>query len=123
MQTYQRAHFASQQGPGSPRTASPQEILCAIDRLAADIKRDSMSPMYGVWALNALATKLQMRITTTVTASNDPVEGIDNVGNFLVVEFASALDRHPDQTAQVLAATMQVIDRIVAEVKKRGMAR
>ena len=119
MQTQTRADPGCTTRP-KPDTASPHEIATVIDHLAARIKADGNGDIFGLWAVATLASKLG--ITTGLSASTDPVEVIEDLGFWWRAAISTALDEHPDRVADILKAGMTVIQKIVADVRKRGLA-
>lgn len=120
MQSQPRARTAGPECASIPRMASLDEVLRAIDRLAATIKSDTATPMYGLWAAKALADRLD--VTSALSGSSDRVDVIADLGNDWVRAIGRALDEHPGRTPETLRAAMGVIERVVEEVRRRGLA-
>ena len=121
MQQQHRAHVAAKAGRGRQHTASPQEILAAIDQLVARLQRTGAgADRYAAWAVATLANRLN--IISPLSVSTDPIGIVHDLGVAWATEFATALDEHPDQTAQVLRAAMSAIQQVVDEVRQRGLA-
>ena len=119
MQTDPRAHIASQARPGRPHTASPQAVLAAIDGLAAVIKNDAVSPMYALWAVRALADRLD--IAVALAGSSDRVEVVTDLGDSWAAEVSKALD-DPAQVAKALRSASATIRKVADDVQRRGLA-
>ena len=114
-----RTHLAAKAGPGRPHTASPQTVLAAIDGLAAAIKNDRASPMYGLWAVRALADRLD--IAAALSGSTDCVEVITDLGDSWATEVSKALD-DPAQVATALRSASATIRKVADDVQRRGLA-
>ena len=95
-------------------------MIAAIDRVVACVRGDTDADLYGAWAVATLASRLN--ITCALSASTDPGEVVSDLGGAWATEFATTLDEHPDQTAQVLRAAMSAIRQVVDEVRQRGLA-
>lgn len=120
MQHQHRAHHAAQVGHGRPHTASPQDVIAAIDRVVACVRADADTGVYSAWAVATLASRLN--ISAALSASTDPVEVVRDLGDSWATEISTMLTEHPDQTAQVLRAAKAAIERVVEDVKRRGLA-
>ena len=120
MQHEHRAHIPSQARPVRLHAASPQDVIAAIDRVVACVQGDTAADLYSAWAVATLARKLN--ITCALTASTDPIGIVHDLGVVWATEFATALDQQPGRTAETLRAAKAAIERVVEDVKRRGLA-
>lgn len=120
MQHQNTTYCAEEVGPGRPQTVSPLDLISAIDQVVVLVQGDGNADIYAAWAAATLARKLN--ITSVLSPSTDPAGIVHDLGTGWAAGFAAALDRHPDQTAQLLRAAKAAIEQVMAAVKLRGFA-
>ena len=98
----------------------PVEIAEVIDRLAERIRRDGNGDIYAPWAVATLASNLG--VTVAIASSTDPVGVVRDCGEDWVDEIGRALDGYSGDVADVLRVAYAAIERIVGEVRRRGLA-
>jgi hypothetical protein len=100
---------------------TPQDIGDMIDHLAADIAGGDDADILGPWAVATLAAKLDL--TVAISSSTDPVEIVRDLGDAWVAEFARGLDDvSPAEVPEVLRAAQAAIEKVLEEVRARGLA-
>ena len=120
MQNQHRANLPALARPGRQHTASPQDVIAAIDRVVACVQGDTDAVLYAAWAVTTLASRLN--ITCALSTSTDPIGIVHDLGVAWAAEIGTALDQQPGRRAETLLAAKAVIEQVMADVKSRGLA-
>lgn len=93
------------------------DLTDAIARLAAIAERHPKE--LRIWSVAALASRLGLVVV--VTPGGDALEAITEVGTAFVDHVIERLDDEPDEQGEALRAAWQVVERLVADVRRRGL--
>lgn len=115
-----RANFACSARTSTMDTLSPVEIAEVIDTLAARIRTDGNADLLGPWAISRLSAKLG--VTVAISSSTNLVEVVEDLGDAFGGAIRTVLDEHPGEVVEVLRAAKAVIEGVVEDVKRRGVA-
>ena len=98
-------------------TQRPLEV--AIANLAA-IAEDHPEEL-RIWSVAALASRLGLVVVVTPGGAEHDVEAIAEVGTAFVDQVVQRLDDEPDEQGETLRAAWEVVDRLVADLRRRGL--
>jgi len=98
-----------------------QPLEAALEQLAATVEAEHHPDEMALWAVAALASRLD--VTFALSNESAPLSALEEVGVEWAEQVIEKLDAHPGQQADTLRVAWAVVQRLVEDVRRRGLRR
>ena len=92
----------------------------ALDQLAASVEAEDHPDDMALRTVAALASRLD--VTFALSNESAPLAALQEVGEEWAEQVIEKLDEAPDQQAATLRVAWAVVQRLVEDVRRRGLA-
>jgi hypothetical protein len=93
------------------------DIHRAVEALGAELEDEA--DVIRIWAVFSLASRVGLE--AILTAADDPVDAIVEVGSMWADQVAQALEDEPGRQAEILRAAHAVVERLLGVVGAEGL--
>ena len=93
----------------------------ALDNLIAAVEAEEHRQELGLWAVAALAHKLG--ISFALSDATEPLAALADIGGEWAEHVSGLLEDRPEEQADTLRAVYGVVQRVVDDVRRRGLTR